>query len=407
MSNSLLYFTQRVYGFQHVSFDFNSKPGTVFEKIKRKDIRCPKCNGSGITASFLRTREIKAMKIGRCNLCFLVDIHRIYCQDCGVWKVEKLPFLSSPKSRMTKELERTIIELRNEMSISAISEYFKLSWHAVKNVEERHLEKKHRKIKLKNVEILGIDEIFVTRKKGVEKFITIVRDLSSGAVLHVGKGKGAEALGSLTRSLRRSKCKIKAIAMDMSKAYISWAKENIPDADIVFDHFHIIKMMNDKLDKVRRKVTKSIDEEHGKLLKNQRFLFLRNVENLSPDAKMLLDNLRKTFKELGDVSMMKEALRSIYKKANCAFEAEAAFKNWCDIARKTEVKELSDMANTIEKHIDGITAFWRNNYLSNASMEGFNNKVRWLIRQAYGYRDQKYFHLKIFDLPNMNTSKRL
>ena len=407
MSTSLIYHTQGIKGFQHVSFDFNSKPGVVFEKIKRKDIRCPKCNSSKVTACPLRTREVKAVKIGRRNLRFMVDVHRIYCHDCGAWKIEKLPFLSSPKSRITKELERTIIELRPEMSINAIAVFFDLSWRTVKNVEKRRLQKKYRKIKLKDVEILGIDEICVSHKRDAEKFITIVRDLSSGAVLHVGKGKGAEALETFTENLRRSKCKIKAIAMDMSKAYISWAKENIPGADIVFDHFHIIKMMNDKLDKVRRRVTRNIGEEQGKLLKNQRFLFLRNVENLAPDAKLLLDNLRKTFKELGDVSMMKEALRSIYMKANCAFEAEAAFRNWAQIAKETDIKELSDMAKTIEKHIDGITAFWRNSYLSNASMEGFNNKVRWLIRQAYGYRDREYFHLKIFDLPNIDTRKSL
>ncbi len=222
MSNSLLYFTQRVYGFQHVSFDFNSKPGTVFEKIKRKDIRCPKCNGSGITASFLRTREIKAMKIGRCNLCFLVDIHRIYCQDCGVWKVEKTAL-------------------------------FKLT-------------------KIQNDKRIGKDNNRIAQRDEHQRNFRIFQAVVA-CCEKCREGKGAEALGSFTRSLRRSRCKIKAIAMDMSKAYISWAKENIPDADIVFDHFYMIKMMNDKLDKVRRKVTKSIDEEHGKLLKKSALSF--------------------------------------------------------------------------------------------------------------------------------------
>jgi transposase len=96
----------------------------------------------------------------------------------------------------------------------------------------------------------------------------------------------------------------------MSKAYISWVYENLPNAQKVFDHFHVIKLMNDKLDKIRRRTAKEFDEEQKDLLKNQRFIFLRNVEDLEPDAKQLLDNLRKVFKELGDASMMKEALRS-------------------------------------------------------------------------------------------------
>jgi len=181
----------------------------------------------------------------------------------------------------------------------------------------------------------------------------------------------------------------------------------LPEAEIVFDHFHVVKMMNDKLDGIRRRVARNIDDEQRKLLKNQRFLFLRNVEDLDPDAKLLLDNLRKVFKELGDASMMKEALRSIYSMAETDFQAEGAFKNWCSIARETGTEELISMADTVEKHLKGITAFWRTGGLSNAAMEGFNNKIRWLMRQAYGYRDGEYFHLKIFDLPQMKNEARL
>jgi transposase len=407
MSTSLMYFTQGIRGFQHESFDFSRKHGTVYQKIVRKDLRCPECNGSKVTAKWLRTRDIKGVKSGRWQLCFIIDVHRIYCHECGSWTVEKLPFLSSSKSRITKELERSIVELRSEMSINAVAGFFDLPWRTVKNVEKRHLKKKYHKIELKNVRIIGIDEIFVSRKKGVEKYLTIVRDLESGAVLYVGKGKGVDALKNFTAKLKRAKTKIAIIAMDMSKAYTAWAGENLPDAEIVFDHFHVIKLMNEKLDKVRRRITANLDEEHRKLLKNQRFLFLRNVENLSPDAKLLLDNLRKTFRELGEVSMMKEALRSIYRQAGNEFRAKAALRNWCDIARETDIKELSDMAKTIENHLGGITAYWRTDKLSNAAMEGFNNKVRWLIRQAYGYRDQEYFHLKIFDLPNIDTNRKL
>ena len=130
---------------------------------------------------------------------------------------------------------------------------------------------------------------------------------------------------------------------------------------------------------------------------------MRNVEDLEPDAKQLLGNLRKIFRDLGDASMMKEALRSIYHVACNAVEAEAAFKNWCFIARQTEIKELIDMAKTIENNLDGIIAYWTTNAVSNAGMEGFNNKVRWLIRQAYGFRDKDYFILKIYNLPNTKT----
>ena len=84
--------------------------------------------------------------------------------------------------------------------------------------------------------------------------------------------------------------------------------------------------------------------------------------------------------------MMKESLRSIYHMAGNSFQAQKAFKNWCSIARQTEIKELITMAKTIENNLHGIIAYWTTNALSNAGMEGFNNKVRWLIRQGFSIR---------------------
>jgi len=292
------------------------------------------------------------------------------------------------------------------MSISDIAEYFKVDWRTVKECEKRYLKKKFKTIKLKKVSVIGIDEIYI-KSQGEEKYITVVRDLKSGAVLYVGAGKGSDSLAIFAKRLRHSKAKITAIAMDMSKAYISWVKKNLPAAMMVFDHFHVIKLMNEKLDKIRRRTSASLDEQQKKLLKNQRFLFLRNVEDLEPDARLLLDNLRKTFKELGDVSMMKEALRSIYRMAKNEVQAEAALKNWCSIARKTEIKELNDMAKTIENHLPGIVTYWKTDGLTNAAMEGFNNKIRWLIRQAYGFKDKEYFTLKVYNLPNTKLEPEL
>jgi len=183
------------------------------------------------------------------------------------------------------------------MCISAIADYFKIGWRTVKECKKYYLKKKLRTVKLKNVSIIGMDEIYI-KSQGKEKYITIVRDLKSGAVLYIGDGKEVVSLESFVKKLRHSKAKITATAMDMSKVYISWVNKKLSNTMIVFDHFHVIKLMNDKIAKVRRRVSAGLDEYQRKLLKNQRFLFLRNVENLELDAKLLLDNLRRTFNEL-------------------------------------------------------------------------------------------------------------
>ena len=222
-----------------------------------------------------------------------------------------------------------------------------------------------------------------------EQFLTIIRDLQSGA---------------LNKS-KRSKLKI--VTMDMANAYYSWIYQKFPNVKIVFDHFHVIKLMNDKLDKVRRRIIAKLNIIQQKQLKGLQFIFLKNNENLPEDAKIILRNMRGEFQELGDAYMFKEALLAIYSRAQTSYHARIAFHRWIKFAEETRIPELRTMAKTLRDKIVGIISFWTFRYISNASMEGFNNKIRWLIKQAYGFRDSEYFKLKIYQLPEISSVKEL
>ena len=102
--------------------------------------------------------------------------------------------------------------------------------------------------------------------------------------------------------------------------------------------------------------------------------------------------------------MLKESLRNIYSIAEYDFEAELAFETWCKMAIKTGISFLKTMAKIITRNLKGILSYW-NIKITNAPMEGFNNKIRWLNKQAYGYRDIEYLKLKIFDLPKTKSLK--
>ena len=334
--------------------------------------------------------------MGRKKFDLNVNLHRIRCKSCSSFLTERLDFIPEAKVHYTKQLVRTIIELRPEMTIQAAARHFGLSWNTVKEIEKRYLKKKYKKIKLGKVKCIGIDEIHI----GDEGFLRIVRDLESGSVLHIGDGKGADALSDFTKRLRQCKVKLEAISLDFGRAYIKWAKETQPQAELIFDHFHLIKLMNNKLDKIRRTTMARLEEEEKKQLKNKRWLFLKNIENLEDDSKAELEKLRSIYSDLGTASMLKESLRNIYSIAEYDFEAEIAFDMWCKKADETGISYMKTMAKTIRKHIKGILAYW-NTGITNAFMEGFNNKIRWLNRQAYGYRDIEFLKLKIFDLPNI------
>ena len=181
----------------------------------------------------------------------------------------------------------------------------------------------------------------------------------------------------------------------------------LPDAEIVYEHFHVIKLMNERMDALRRKTMNKLEDEQKKQLKGKRYLFLRNQENLKPEAVEELKKLRLEYQDLGTASLMKEYLRNIYKLDDGAQTARAAFELWCQKAQAYAIQCLKQIAKTIRKRIDGLIACWKHDRITNASQEGFNNKIGWLTRQAYGYRDEQFLHLKIYDLPNLSTRKSL
>jgi len=333
-----------------------------------------------------------------------VQVRRIRCASCGSFAREELDSCPGPHVAYTKWLVKYVLALRREMSIRAVSKFTGLHWESVKNIEKRYLTKKYAKVRLGSVRRLGIDEVYLGRTFG---FITVVRNLESGAVLFIGKGKGGEALDPFKSRLRRKARQIEAVAIDMSNAYAAWLSKVLPDAEIVYDHFHVIKLMNERMDTLRRSTMSKLAEEQKKELKGKRYLFLRNQENLNAKAAQELKKLRFEYADLGTASLMKEYLRNIYRMADSVQTARTAFTLWCEKAEVSGIHCLKQMAKTIRKRIEGLLAFWKHDRLISASQEGFNNKIGWLTRQAYGYRDEAFLHLKIYDLPNLSTRKHL
>jgi len=329
---------------------------------------------------------------------------RIVCRGCGASTQEPITFCSDSYVRHTKWAARFVLALRSEMSIKATARFAGMHWETVKNIEKAWLEKKYKKVRLGEVEYLGIDEVYLGKVMG---YITVVRDMDSGAVLFIGKGKGGDALKKFRKRLKRRANHIKAVAIDMANSYSAWVREVLPNTDIVYDHFHVIKLMNECMNNLRKSTMNKLEAEQKKELKGKRFLLLRNEENLSSEAADDLKRLRFEFKDLGTASMMKEYLRNIYKLADSYDLARTAFLLWSEKAEASGIHCLKQMAKTIRRRLDGLLAYWKHAKLTSASQEGFNNKIGWLTRQAYGYHDEKYLHLKIYDLPNLSTRRNL
>ena len=427
MRSSTRKYTQQLDGFQVVREDLivegcmvedlsrlarlschRRRASRIVVRVERTQFRCPVCGSVHVSAYPIRERRVQGVPDGNTPVEIVFTTHRTYCPDCGSSGVERIPFLAGGKSRVTRSLADTVIAFRGGMSIRQVAEALHLSWDRVKSIEKSWLEKAFARIPLSKVEALTTGETCLfPRAESDRKYVTIVRDAKTGAVLHVGDGRGADALKDFERRLKRYRKRIRYVCMDMSGAYAKWVLSFLPDADVVYDHFHLVKAMNDRLDKVRRRTAGRLGDDLRKVVKGQRFTLTKNAEDLSPKESAHLREIRETFSELSDAYAMKERLRGIYAFAQYEYGARLLLEDWCATARLTEVPELESMARTIEGHMEGILGYWRHGRACNSGAEGFNNKVRWLVKQAYGFRDREHFRLKIYALPDTETTRSL
>ena len=281
------------------------------------------------------------------------------------------------------------------MTISDLAAITGLGWDAVKDIVKARLEKTHGPIRLKGLKRLCLDEIYVGSKG---KFYTLVIDADTGRIVWVAKGKGADALRKFWRALRRSKSKIEAVSMDMSPAYWACVSENLPKAAIVFDRFHIIKLVNEKLDDLRRGLVREAPAEMRQAIKGVRYLLLTNRNNLAEDKLPRLQEALKANEPLNIAYLMKEELSLLWQQPS--YQAMQAYLyQWSHRALNSGIRQLAKLGKTLLLHKRGIFAWW-NHRLSNGRMEGINNKVKTLLRQSYGLRDDRFFALKLYALHN-------
>src|SRR5512142_2380042 len=169
-------------------------------------------------------------------------------QSAGVVRQVKIPFADARRS-YTSSFERYVLERGRRMTIRDVAVHLGVSWDVIKDIQKRDLSRRFAKPKLKHLRQIAIDEIAIA--KG-HRYLTVVLDLDSGAVVFVGDGKGAKALKPFWKRLKGSKAKIEAVAMDMSPAYREAVSTHLPKATIVFDRFHVMKLFNEKLSDLRR-----------------------------------------------------------------------------------------------------------------------------------------------------------
>ena len=367
---------------------------TIFEIRTREDkLYCAKCGSRHVIKSGSTVRRFRSVPMGSRQIILEMTVQRLECKDCGAVQQENIHFVRG-KERYTYRMKRFVLDLCKMGTMTDVSRLLHMSWDTVKDILKSELGRKYSRPDLSGLRYIGIDEFAVA--KG-HIYMTIVVDLESGRIVYVGNGKGADALDGLWPKLKRAGCRIEAVSSDLSEAFISAVREHLPNAVQVYDHFHIVKLMNDKLDKVRRDTyNQETDENKRRLIKGQRWLLLANGDNLSPKAEEKLFKALDINRPLATAYYLKESLRRVWWQGN-KHDAALVLDDWIEQASESGLKPLVSVADTLQKHREGILS-WYDFQITNGKLEGINNKIKTMKRQAYGYRDLDFFKLKLLSL---------
>lgn len=260
MGTSLLY---HAYGLIHQEYlKTEYKEGKIIFHIQTKpeELRCSSCNSYHVKLRGFKIRTFKAPPIGKKHVSLRAKIQRLECETCGAIRQETIRYADYKKTYI-KSFQRYVIDLAKIMTIQDVASIVGTGWDLVKGIQKEYLEKHYGHPDLKNVKCIAIDEIAV--EKG-HKYLTVVMDLESGAVIFVGDGKGAESLEPFWKKLNKARANIESVAIDMSPAYIEAVIRNLSASRVVFDHFHIIKMYNDKLSELRSDLYRSENDADKK-----------------------------------------------------------------------------------------------------------------------------------------------
>jgi len=395
MSTSLLYHGFGIRGYRHVRTRFEEGAVVCVIDRPREDYRCSHCGSDDVHSRGTVCRRFRCPPLGRKPAFVQYDVPRLYCWSCHTMRQPDLGF-AEPKKRYTRGFERYVLELSQFMTLEDVSRHLGISWDTVKEIQRRRLEIRYSRPKLKQVRQMAIDEISIG--KG-HRYVTVVLDLESGAVVFVGQGKGADALDPFWKRLRAAHAKIEAVATDMSPAYTQAVLEHLPQAVHVFDRFHVVKLFNEHLSELRRELHHEAATKLDKqVLKGTRWLLLKNSENLDENRneRQRLREALELNASLAAAYYLKEDLRQFWEQPT-RVAADVFLDGWCARAEATGIRRLRTIAKTLQGHRNGLLN-WYIHPISTGPLEGTNTKIRVLQRQSYGFRDQHFFQLKIYQL---------
>jgi transposase len=342
--------------------------------------RCSECGRKCAGYDRVRGRRWRHLDLAGMTLHLRYDTRRVHCPDCGV-RVEQVPWAET-SSWFTRPFEDHVGYVAQRCDKTTVSAMMGVAWATVGAIIQRVVARHRDRDLLDGLTHIGVDELSYRRH---HEYITVVVDHTRGHVVWAKPGKNADTLKAFFAELGAERCaKLEAVTIDMSGSYIKAVTECSPHAQIVFDRFHVQRLVQDAVDEVRRdEVRAATSVDAKKQLKGTRWPLLKSFWNLSLFEVSRLSSLQRDNKRLYRAYLLKEAMVRVL---DCCDEALARRKldDWVSWARRSRLQPFKRVAATVQEHADGILAYVRSG-LSNGRTEGLNGKARTITRRSYGF----------------------
>lgn len=354
------------------------------------------CSGCGARCAAIHDceeRRVRDLPIFEFPVELIVPRIRVACPNCGA-KLEQLSWLEG-YSRVTRRLANGAARLCEVMSIRHVAQFYRLAWTTVKRIDFRHLQRTLGPVELGQVTVIGMDEFAI--QKG-HRYATVVVEVPRKRVLWVGRGRGREDVRPFFDLLGVEGCgQLQAAVMDMNAGYAEEVRARCPQAEIVYDLFHVVaKYGREVIDRVRVDEANRLrqDRPARHLVKGSRWLLLRNRENVTREAdRVRLNELLAANRALFTVYVLKDDLKALWDYRHHGY-ALRFWQQWYRRAIRSRIEPLKVFARRLQPYVPGILAHchWP---LGTNLIEGINNRIKVIKRMAYGFRDDAYFFLKI------------
>lgn len=366
--------------------------GSLVISIARtfKILSCPHCGYQKRGRESRSIRRWRHIGLWGSKVWLEGEIRRLRCKKCETVVTEAVPW-ARHSSDFTKSFEDAVALLAQQTSKTAVAVLTGISWATVGNIAERVVAEHLDPDRFCGIKRIAVDEISFRKR---HRYLTVVTDHDSRKVIWVAEGKSSEVLKGFFTEIGADACEAIEIAtIDMSAAYRKAILEGLPNAKIVFDHFHVAKLANEALNEVRRELVRNAETvQQRKAVKGTMWPLLHRLENTN-DKHMKVINRVRLDQSLGRAYMLKEELLDILR--NRKSDAAGCIKRWMGWAARSRLKPFIRLGRTIRDHFDGVLAIIKER-ITNGLAEGINNKIRLLSHRAFGFHSASPLIATIF-----------